>query len=176
MSKHGDEVAFNKLVDLWFKRIYNFALKFFADHDKAMEVAQQTFIAAHQKLGQLKDVSCLKPWLYKIAINFCRQEDRKNKKSKWLSIFDHQDANQVKSAVGLPEEEYRKREQAEFVQELLSRLPEEQKSVLIMKEMEGMKFREIATVLDISENTVKSRLYYGLATLRKYLKERNYEF
>ena len=176
-SKRGDEHAYGKLVGLWFKRIYNFSLKYFADHDLAMEVTQKTFIAVYQKIDRLKDVESFKYWIYKIALNNCREEDRRHKRKKWYSIFISEDARKVESNFGLPEREYQKKEKEELVAELLKKLPDEQKTVIIMKEFEGMKFREISETLNISENTAKSRLYYGLKALRNLLEnsELNYK-
>ncbi|MCK5699987.1 MAG: sigma-70 family RNA polymerase sigma factor [Cyclobacteriaceae bacterium] len=176
-SRKGDEHAYGKLVGLWFKRIYNFSLKYFADHDLAMEVTQQTFIVVYKKINRLKDVDNFKYWLYKIALNHCREEDRRQKRTKWYSIFISEDARQVESKYGHPEIEYQKKENEELIAELLRTLPEEQKTVIIMKEFEGMKFREISETLNISENTAKSRLYYGFKALKKILEksELNYK-
>lgn len=176
-SRRGDEHAYGKLVGLWFKRIYNFALKYFADHDLAMEVTQQTFIAVYQKIDRLKDVNSFKFWLYKIALNYCREEDRRHKRNKWYSIFLGDEADKVESNYGLPEYEYQKHEKAEMIADILRELPEEQKTVIIMKEFEGLKFREISEALNISENTAKSRLYYGLKAMKKVLEksELNYK-
>ena len=66
-----------------------------------------------------------------------------------------------------PEKEFQQKETEEIMTNILKTLPEEQKVVIIMKEYEGMKFREIAETLEISENTAKSRLYYGLKSLKK---------
>lgn len=176
-SRKGDEHAYGKLVGLWFKRIYNFSLKYFADHDLAMEVTQLTFIVVYKKIDRLKDVDSFKYWLYTIALNNCREEDRRQKKKHWYSIFVSEEASQVESKYGHPELEYQKKEKEELVAELLKTLPEEQKTIVIMKEFEGMKFREIAETLNISENTAKSRLYYGLKALKKLLEksELNYK-
>lgn len=175
-SKKGDEHAYGKLVGLWFKRIYNFSFKYFADHDLAMEVTQRTFIAVYQKIERLKDADSFKYWLYKIALNYCREEDRRRKRKKWYSIFLSEEASRVESSFGLPEHEYQKKEKEELVAEMLKRLPEEQKTVIIMKEFEGLKFREISETLNISENTAKSRLYYGLKALKKILENSELEF
>jgi RNA polymerase sigma factor (sigma-70 family) len=170
-SKRGDELAYGKLVGLWYKRIYNFSLKYFADHDLAMEVTQLTFINVYKKIDSLKDVDSFKYWLYKIVLNHCREEERRQKRTKWYSIFTSQDAGQVKSVIGQPEVEYQKKEKEEMIAELLRTLPDEQKTVVIMKEFEGMKFREISETLNISENTAKSRLYYGLKALKKIIEK-----
>ena len=176
-AQKGDEHAFGKLVGLWFKRIYNFSLKYFADHDLAMEVTQQTFIVVYKKIGTLKDLDSFKYWLYKIALNHCREEERRQKRKKWYSIFNNEDVGRIESNHGHPEIEYQKKEKVEMISKMLKALPVEQKTVIIMKEYEGMKFREISETLNISENTAKSRLYYGLKTLKKILEksELNYK-
>lgn len=169
-SQKGDEHAYGKLVGLWFKQIYNFSLKYFGDHDLAMEVSQQTFIGAYSKISKLRDPDSFRYWIYKIALNYCREEDRKQKRRKWYSIFINDEVKSFKSEFGNPEVEYHNMEKSELLAGYLSRLPEEQKTVIIMKEYDNMKFREISETLDISENTVKSRLYYGLNALRKMMK------
>ncbi|MBK7870791.1 MAG: RNA polymerase sigma factor [Saprospiraceae bacterium] len=70
---------------------------------------------------------------------------------------------------GGPDQAYQREEVTRLVLNALQKLPEDQRTLLIMKEYEGLKFREIAEVLDISENTAKSRLYYGLENLKKIL-------
>ena len=176
-SQKGDEQAYGKLVGLWYKRIYNFSIKYFGDHDLAMEVTQQTFIVVFQKINTLRDIDQFRFWLYKIALNHCREEDRRQKRKKWYSIFVHDESSMPESRIGNPELEYQKKEKVEMIAELLKQLPDEQKTVMIMKEFEGLKFREIADVLNISENTAKSRLYYGLKALKNLLEksELNYK-
>ena len=71
-----------------------------------------------------------------------------------------------------PERQLRQAELSDLLQECLMQLSEEQREVVIMKEYEGLKFREIAETLNISENTVKSRMYYGLEGLRKILEQK----
>ena len=168
-SQNGDEHAFGKLVGLWFKRIYNFSLKYFGDHDLAMEVTQQTFIVAFNKISKLRDADSFRFWIYKIALNYCREEDRQRKRRKWYSIFMHDEVKDIETDLWHPEEEYHRMEKQELLANYLRKLPDEQKTIIIMKEFDGMKFREISETLEISENTVKSRLYYGLKALRKMM-------
>lgn len=168
-SQKGDNHAFGKLVGLWFKRIYNVNLKYFGNHDLAMEVTQRTFIAVYDHIGNLKDIRSFKYWIYKIAINQCHEEERRQKRKKWFSIFQHDDVKTVREINLDPEKEFQQKELEEMMHNLLKRIPEEQKAVIIMKEYEGMKFREIAETLGISENTAKSRLYYGLNSLKKMM-------
>lgn len=181
-AKTGDVAAQSRLVQLWYKRMYNFAFKFFADHDLAMEMAQKTFIALHKNIAGLQDVSRFKSWLYTIAANQCRDELRKRKASKTSSlnqVMENGDEEHVAvwevsvHRYSNPESKVLQHELADILQKALLKLPEEQREVLIMKEYEGLKFREIAEVLNISENTAKSRLYYALESMRKILKEQH---
>lgn len=180
-AKQGDQNAQGKLVQLWYKRIYNYGYKFFLDHDMAMEISQKTFISMCRNLAGLQDCARFKSWLYKIAVNYCREEARKTKNSRSLS-FEKVWNNELEDSPRWetssqrhenPERQLQQRELSDILQEALRELNEDQREVVIMKEYEGLKFREIAEVLNISENTVKSRMYYGLETLRKILEKRN---
>lgn len=180
-AKQGDQNAQGKLVQLWYKRIYNYGYKFFLDHDMAMEISQKTFISMCRNLAGLQDCARFKSWLYKIAVNYCREEARKSKNSRSFSFEkvwnnDLEDSPRWESTSQRhenPERQLQQKELSDILQEALRELNEDQREVVIMKEYEGLKFREIAEVLNISENTVKSRMYYGLETLRKILEKRN---
>ncbi len=180
-ARNGDEHAQGKLVEIWYRRIYNYCYKFFMDHDLAMEAAQKTFISMYRNLPALQDVARFKSWLYTIAVNQCREEIRKLKKEKIFSLNANDQLVSDESATWeesvqrqeSPEREYARQELAELMQVCLKELSDEQREVIIMKEYEGLKFREIAEVLNISENTAKSRLYYGLTALKKILQKRN---
>src|SRR5690606_34744361 len=180
-AKEGDKNAQGKLVQLWYKRIYNFSYKFFLDHDLAMEVAQKSFISMCKNVGSLQDTARFKSWLYKIAVNYCREEARKRNGNRSLS-FDVVWNRKVEESplwesssrrYDNPDRQYHHGEVSDILQEALMQLNPEQREVVIMKEFEGLKFREIAEVLNISENTVKSRMYYGLESLKRILEKQN---
>jgi RNA polymerase sigma factor (sigma-70 family) len=168
-SQKGDNHAFGKLVGLWFKRIYNVALRYFGEHDLAMEVTQRTFISVYKNLHGLRDIKRFKYWLYRVALNQCHEEERRQKKKTWFSLFKSDEARNMEEMNFHPEKEYQQKETEELMGNILKTIPEEQKVVIIMREYEGMKFREIAETLGISENTAKSRMYYGLKSLRKII-------
>lgn len=180
-AKAGDQNAQGKVVQLWYKRIYNFGFKFFHDHDMAMEVSQRTFISMCRNLPSLQDNARFKSWLYKIAVNYCREEARKRKGNRPLSFDvvwnrEAEESPRWESSTNRydsPERQYQLKELADVLQAALLEVNEEQREVVIMKEYEGLKFREIAEILNISENTVKSRMYYGLDALRKILEKKN---
>ncbi len=180
-AQTGDQTAQGRLVQLWYKRIYNFGYKFFLDHDMAMEISQRTFISMCRNLSKLNDPARFRPWLYKIAVNCCREEARKRNGQRSLPFdlvwsYGAEDSPGWESSAHRddnPERQLRQQELSDILQVALGEISAEQREVVIMKEYEGLKFREIAEVLNISENTVKSRMYYGLDALRKILEKRN---
>lgn len=181
-AQAGDDEAFNKLVSLWYKRIYNYSYKYAGSHDLAMDITQNTFIAVHQKISQLRDVSSFKSWLYRIAINCSLDELRKQKRLSGIALtsgatdgIEDKEIDVKEDVRYQPDARLQRQELAELIMESLQTLSEEQRLVVIMKEYEGLKFREIAEVLEISENTAKSRLYYGLKHLRSKLQHVIYE-
>jgi len=181
-AQAGDNEAFNKLVSLWYKRIYNYAFKYAGSHDIAMDIAQNTFIAVHNKISQLREVKSFKPWLYRIAINCSHEELRKQQRLSGVSLNsavdeDGEERNfEIEDDIRYqPDAKLQRQELADLIMASLQTLSEEQRLVVIMKEYEGLKFREIAEALEISENTAKSRLYYGLKHLRSKLSNLIYE-
>jgi RNA polymerase sigma factor (sigma-70 family) len=180
-AREGDRHAQGKLVQVWYKRIYNFSYKFFYDHDLAMEVSQRTFISMHRNIGYLQDAARFRSWLYTIAVNYCREELRKKRNARSISLNDMRPGEQEDSyrweASGErrenPERTLRLNELSDILHDCLMALSEEQREVVIMKEYEGLKFREIAEALNISENTVKSRMYYGLEAMKRILERKN---
>jgi RNA polymerase sigma factor (sigma-70 family) len=146
----------------------------------AMEVSQKTFISMHKNIAQLNDLSRFRSWMYTIAVNYCREELRKKKNKRSLSLSDLQPGGEREESYRWeesgarhenPERQLRQSELSDILQKCLMELSEEQREVVIMKEYEGLKFREIAEALNISENTVKSRMYYGLDGLKKILEK-----
>ena len=179
-ARSGDEYAFNRLASLWYRRIYNFCYKYFGSHDAAMEATQKTFIAVHKSFHTLQSTDRFKSWLYRIALNKCHEEERGKFRKKMVSMFSSSEegvtmqvAQVADSASSNADRKMLKKELAELVTKCLNELSSEQREVVIMKEYEGLKFREIAEALDISENTAKSRLYYGLTSLRKTMSKMN---
>lgn len=181
-ARSGDEQAFNQLVNLWYKRIYNYAFKHSSDDEMAADITQRTFIAVFRNLSKLKEVGSFKSWIYRIATNLCYEEGRKKSRRATVSIGLTKNENDEESYVGdgeakgvifNPERSFQQQELERILFDCLQELPEDQRSVIIMKEYEGMKFHEIADALDASENTVKTRLYRGLKVLKNRLDERN---
>lgn len=164
-ARHPD--AFRNLENQWHKRIYNYAFRFTNDHQTAQEVVQKAFIKVYQNIDSLQDAKKFKSWFYRITNNLCISEKRSEKsRNRYITV-----TNELPKGKGAanPYKLYERSERGQTVHYALSLLNPEQKQVILMKEFEGLKFREIAEVLGESESTVKSRLYYGLDNLRKIM-------
>ncbi|WP_026166601.1 RNA polymerase sigma factor [Gracilimonas tropica] len=162
----GNHQAFNTLVSRWQDRIHHFAYRFFASSDDAAEITQKTFIKAYHKLDTLDDVEKFGSWLYTIANNLCLDELKRVGRKRATSYEALKTAPQTETATSADGQILRN-EGLVLLHKALLQLPVDQRVVVIMKEYEGLKFREIAEILDESENTIKSRLYYGLSSLKK---------
>lgn len=168
--QRGDRSAFNLLVDRWQARIHRFAYRFFADVDEANEITQKTFIKVYQKVDTLNEPGKFSSWIYRVANNLCLDELKRagRRKSSPVEAWVEQAEGSQTPATKLETKEL-----GEVLQKAMLTLPDEQRVVIILKEYEGMKFREIAEILEESENTIKSRMYYGLRSLRRVLKKWN---
>ncbi|MDQ7054287.1 MAG: RNA polymerase sigma factor [candidate division KSB1 bacterium] len=177
----GNLHAFNTLVWRWQRPIYNFALRFLGNAEDARDVTQKTFIKAYKKLGSLKDPQKFSTWLHQIALNLCRDENKRRRKHVNISLDIDQSNHKDRLEASLmddftdpsAEKALQQTELQQILQKALERIPEEQRTVVILKELQGMKFTEIAELLGISVNTAKSRMYYGLNALRKILNQWN---
>jgi RNA polymerase sigma-70 factor (ECF subfamily) len=181
-AQTGDRIAFNRLVSEYYQRVYRLAWKYFLQqtdgedpHDLANEVTQKTFIQVHEKLTELKETKRFQSWLFRIATNYCYEEDRRRKRKRWIHFSRFQREENAPSPSSWHDHEpgadqqMMRAEQSQQLQQALGELKPEQRLVILLKEYESLTFREIAEVLDISENTAKSRLYYGLKNLRRSL-------
>ena len=169
---NGDTGAFNTLVTRWQKPIYNFVLRYASDPDNADDLTQQTFIRAYQGLRKLDKPTRFSSWLYRIALNAARDAGRANQRHTMVSLSDEVVSNELRvSPRSHPDQFANRRDLREMLSRALQEIPEEQRVVVIMKEYQGLKFREIADAMELPINTVKSRLYYGLKTLRKLFVE-----
>lgn len=168
-AQDGNRQALNQLFGQWYPRVYQVGYRYFNDEDLAAEVSQQTFVAVQKSLQQLRDAQAFKGWLYRTAINCCHTLARKRTRRQ-ISL-DQLKTERVMDGPMTPYQEMHRREKSEIVLAALQLIPAEQREVILMKEYEGLKFREIADILELSENTVKSRLYYGLKAMRKLLED-----
>lgn len=138
--------------------------------DDASEITQKTFIKVYQQLDSLENNAKFSSWLYRIANNLCLDELKRSGRRKSSPLEAWMQSSEMAKEMS-PAEELEHSELGEMLQKALLAIPDEQRTVVLLKEYEGLTFREIAEILEVSENTVKSRMYYELKALRKVFKK-----
>lgn len=172
LTVKGDVSAFNEIVARWEGKLYNFVYRYLGDAEEAKDVCQEAFVRAYTHLDGFRGQAKFSSWLYQIALNLCRSKKRKERAHPTVSIDDREEENPLFALPderSTPAEQTLEGERALAVREALAQLPEAQRTVIILKEYHGLKFREIAEILDTPESTVKSRLYHGLDNLAQAL-------
>ncbi len=172
----GDTEAFEPLVTANQSFVYNIALKMLSNPDDAYDASQEAFVKAFRSLKDFKGDSSFSSWLYRITANICLDMMRKSKRRQTSSIIylddeDEQKELDLPDTRFSPETELEKRELRRSINDALSKLPEDQRSILLLRELSGMSYQEISAVLKLEAGTVKSRLFRARAKLAKILRE-----
>ncbi len=174
-SVGGDAESFNQLILRWERPIYALAYRVIGREEDARDVCQETFLRAFRALPGFKGQAKFSSWLYRIALNLCRDWIRRQRRAPVMQIPEGIDAGELaaeRGPVESIEELVSRRELSAVVEEAMALLPEEQRTAIILKEYHGMTFQEIADMQGCPLSTVKTRLYQGLTVLRRHL-ERN---
>jgi len=172
--QQGESALFGQLVLNHQDRIYNLCRHMLGQAQDAEDAAQDTFLKAYHNLGRFTPDASFKTWLYRIAINTCL--DRR-KKPIWFSLFQKNAEGEeymiAEPAHGFtPERLYESKQTGELVRACLAGLPVKLKAALVLRELEGCSYEEIAEVLDISTGTVKSRISRAREQVRRLVKKR----
>jgi len=171
----GDLDSFNQLVARWERPIYALAYRTLGREEEARDVVQDAFLRAYRGLRGFKGEAKFSSWLYRITLNLCRDWIRKQRRAPVSQLPEDVDLAEMAASQGPVEsieDLVARRELSAVVEEAMARLPEEQRTAIILKEYHGMTFQEIAELQGCPLSTVKTRLYQGLAVLRRQL-ERN---
>ena len=171
-SKTGDADSFNQLVKRWERPIFALAYRTLGREEEARDVTQETFLRAFRALKGFKGDAKFSSWLYRIALNLCRDTMRRERRAPVVAVPDTVDLERLSAERGPTEtvEDLAARgELSAVVQRAMEQLPAEQRESIILKEYHGLTFQEIAELMKCPLSTVKTRVYQGLTTLRKEL-------
>ena len=171
-SKTGDTESFNQLVKRWERPIFALAYRTLGREEDARDVTQETFLRAFRALSGFKGDAKFSSWLYRIALNLCRDWMRKERRAPVVAVPDGVEMEQLAADQGPVESVEDLAARAELSREVakaMAHLPEEQRHAIILKEYHGLTFQEIADLMRCPLSTVKTRVYQGLSTLRKQL-------
>jgi RNA polymerase sigma-70 factor (ECF subfamily) len=165
----GNLDVYRILVERYQERIRNLLFSIFRDRDFIDDLAQEIFIKAYQALPHFRFEASFYTWLYRIAVNKCRDELRKKKARRFFSFqtLDEGIEKELNVRLSVPPEN---RDTQELVAMGLQILPEKFRTAVVLKDIEGLSYEEIAEVMQCELGTVKSRISRARAMLRKALK------
>ena len=174
-SQSGDVESFNQLILRWERPIYALAYRVIGREEEARDVCQEAFLRAFRALPGFKGQAKFSSWLYRITLNLCRDWIRRQRRAPVSQMPEDVDLAEMAASQGPVEsieDLVARRELSAVVEEAMAKLPEEQRTAIVLKEYHGMTFQEIAELQGCPLSTVKTRLYQGLSVLRRHL-ERN---
>lgn len=178
LSMGGDSESFNQLVLRWERPIYALAYRTLGREEEARDVCQETFLRAYRALPGFKGEAKFSSWIYRIALNLCRDWMRKTRRTpvmqapEGVDLMDLADRAAERGPFESIETLVARRQLSQRVAVAMRTLPEEQRIAIVLKEYHGLTFQEIAEMQGCPLSTVKTRLYQGLSVLRKQLAER----
>ena len=171
-SVGGDADSFNELVLRWERPIYALAYRTIGREEDARDVCQETFLRAFRALPGFRGHAKFSSWLYRIALNLCRDWLRRERRAAVVQAPDDVDVMDLAAAAqpaGSIEDLVAQHDRVRAVERAMAVLSEEQRTAIVLKEYHGLTFREIAELLGCPLSTVKTRLYQGLTILRREL-------
>ena len=172
----GDDEAFRELMERYKGRAYGVAIGIVGDPDEAQDVVQDAFVKAYYRLKDFRFGSNFYTWFYRLLVNQAIDRWRKRSRAPTVSLDESWMSGEgtMPEAVAYPktpEELAGNRELVEGLSRAIGALPEHHRTVILLREMDGLSYDEIAQVLACSVGTVMSRLHYARAKLREALKE-----
>jgi RNA polymerase sigma-70 factor (ECF subfamily) len=173
-SVGGDAESFNQLILRWERPIYALAYRVLGRDEDARDVCQETFLRAFRGLAAFKGQAKFSSWLYRIALNLCRDWIRRERRNPVVQAPDGVELLDIaaeRQPVEAIEDYVARQDMNRAVARAMLTLPEEQRTAIILKEYQGLTFREIADLLGCPLSTVKTRLYQGLTVLRRQLED-----
>ena len=175
----GDQRAFKLLVERYQRKVYAVALGMLKDKEEAMDVSQEAFVKVYKYLDHFKGDSSFYTWLYRIMTNLALDRRRREQRAPMLEWDDKVapriDPRALSAALPDPEVASRRAEVRAFVAKGVQELPDGQREVLLLREVEGLSYEEIAQKMQISKGTVMSRLHYARKKMIVFLNQHGVE-
>lgn len=172
----GDTTAYRPLVERYQSRIFAMVCGMVRDQEDAKDITQMAFVKAYQSLTSFRIDSSFYTWIYRIAMNLAIDHSRRFKRRK-TSSFDEAIANRDEDGtlaeqhhVDNPQKALQRKELRDRIYSALDELSEEAREVILLREVEGLSYKEIADQMGIPEGTVMSRLFYARKKLQAILR------
>ncbi len=166
LSQKGDLKAFELLVERYQKRVFTVAYGLVHDADEAQDLTQESFIRAYHAIETFRGAARFYTWIYRITVNLCMDYFRRQVVEQAV-VTAEQDLDPDSTT---PDTLATQHEMSQAVHQAIRALPTDQRTVIILRELEGLSYKEIARVMGSSIGTVMSRLFYARKRLRELLK------
>lgn len=171
----GDKHAFDLLIQKYQHRIVSLVSRYVSDSSEAQDVAQEAFIKAYRAIGRFRGDSAFYTWLYRIAINTAKNWIVAKNRRPPLSDIDAGDAEQYDMDSRLkerstPENELLREEIERTVYDTMANLPDDLRTAIMLRELDGMSYEEIATTMECPIGTVRSRIFRAREAIDEKLK------
>jgi len=178
----GDANAFDRFVEHFRAKIFHYSWLMCGQREDAEDVAQETLLKVFESFDQLREPERVRPWVFRIARNACLMKRRKSvyapsqelSLDEFMPAIDHQGGHarlQIADWSGLPDRQILQLEMKQVLDQAIGALPENYKSVILMRDVEELSTLETAQVLDLTEDVVKTRLHRARLAVRQKLDE-----
>lgn len=173
LARAGDDPAFNRIVVAYRKRIFGTIARLIGHPEDVEDVAQEVFLRLYYSLDQLRTPEVFEPWLYRLTVNASYDYlRRQRRRGEWrMSDLSEQQVLLADAAQGARRgiEDQHKAAAAELVEQLLASVPEADRALLVLKEVEGLSLRELEAIYHVKENALKVRLFRARQRVLKAL-------
>lgn len=177
-AKNGDIYAFEDLISKYEKKVYNTVLRIIRDKEAAKDISQEVFIKVYKSLKNFNEKSKFSTWLYRIAVNTSIDELRKNKNRYNNISLDNPDPEhgntrqaefEISGSKDTPEEKLIKKEKIKELYKAINMLQEDQRILILLRDIQGLSYDEISDVTGIKTGTVKSKLNRARNALKELI-------
>lgn len=177
----GEPEAFDRFVEYFRTKIFNYSWLMCGHREDAEEVAQETLLTVFESFDKLREPERVRPWIFRIAKNACLMKRRKSiyaparelSLDELMLMTNHESDSYAKLQIAdwslLPDEQIQRAEVKAVLQRAITELPEMYKSVILLRDMEELSTQETAQILDVSVDSVKTRLHRARLAVRKQL-------
>jgi RNA polymerase sigma-70 factor (ECF subfamily) len=175
-SEGGDSSAFRLLVERYQQRVVHIALSVLRDPDESLDVAQDAFLKVFRNLSRFQGKSSFYTWLYRITFNLAIDRTRSRKRRKAISLDAISDESSEQQPLDVPDgsagpgQVAGEKELEERINQAIDRLPPKHRQAVLLREIEGLSYQEIAEVAGCSVGTVMSRLHYAREKLKEKIR------
>ena len=176
--KSGDRKAFEKIVLFYQKRVFNYAYRMLGNMEEAKELAQEVFVSVFLSIRDLREETKFDSWLKQITLNHCRNRWKFLKRRQYfktdsiddpIETEDGEVARPIPDCSDPPDVRYEKKALQEWIRKGLLKMREDQRELIVLRDLQGLSYEEMGTLLNLPEGTVKSKLHRARMDLKEIL-------